>query len=181
MVGKMTDSDDREASQGATAVVRSKPDLETVLADPRVHPFMHPLEVAQYWLMIHYLQFGIGALMLYAGWSFRIWWGALAVTLFVYAVFSLVLDQILYVQLVSYALIFIIGIEPSDPASRANAVNTIVWTSRWGDLVLTVLIYVQVWLMLERAEVNIVVYAAVWFLLVFTVRLLRHASIVAMQ
>src|SRR4030095_293586 len=54
-------------------------------------------------------------------------------------------------------------------------------TTRWGDFLLGVLIYVPVWTLFYRAETGFIIYLAVGFLPFFTVAVLHHVSAVALR
>jgi predicted acylesterase/phospholipase RssA len=158
--------------------LENRPEVKDL--DYRARAFVDVVQTAPYWTMIEYLQIGIGAAVLYFGITLRVWWIALTAALVVYAAFAWLLHKMLFVHIYQFGHYTFIEPEMQRP-SRLQSVKIIRSFAWWGDLVLSVLIYVPAWIFLYRTDPGIIVYAAVWCLPFFTVKVLHHMSRVALR
>jgi predicted acylesterase/phospholipase RssA len=147
--------------------------------DYQARAFVDPVQMAPYWLMIEFLLLGVGATILYLGITLRVWWPALITALVTYAVFALLLHQVLFVHLFQFG--FTTFIKPEMNEARLFSSRIISVFTLWGDLVLSVIIYLPAWLFLYRANAGIVAYFAVGFLPLFTVQVIHHMSAIALR
>jgi len=148
--------------------------------DERARAFVVPQETAPYWLMIEYLQVGVGALILYTGMRLKIWLVALIVALVVYAGLAYLLHRMAFIQIFTFG--YFSFVDPKkDRESLRLATKFIRGATGWGDGLVALLIQVPAWTLLYRLDPGIVAYVAVAFLPFFTVTLLRHLSVVALR
>lgn len=148
--------------------------------DYRARAFVDPVQTAPYWLMIEYLQLGVGAAILLIGIALRIWWVALTISLLVYAGLALLLHKVLFTQIFTFGYFSFVDRQEKRP-SRILAFKALRFFTRAGNLILGVLLYVPAWILLYRLDFGLIAYCAVAFLPFFTVRVLRHVSAIALQ